>query len=1225
MAISSSKDFIVFPNDNSGRIYVNETSFTASGTWTAPAGVTSAQVILVGAGGGGGGGSAAVAAGGGGAGAVVVKNINVTPLTTYSVSIGAGGQGGLGSQNSATDLISTLPGGNGTATTFGNITVANMLTNPDFDYNVLAWDTAVVFRNATGVASASSITVFPNANGIVAGMYVSGTNLGTNAQVQTVTGNVVSLSVANAASAVQTVVRFDNGEVTLRPSNIFFNNISAGSILSNPQTQNTPASPYFQNLSNNLLMPETSQLEEAAVLTNNYVRQFGTALSTFSITNAGVPTKLAEMTAGYSKLGTGTLSTYTLTLDNTVNVFPGMYISGTGIAAGTVVLSVDSTTQVTLSATLTQSISASAVVVSYTATSGINGLLVGTGSSTSTGAPTWVSWSSLNTTAYTTGGGFTATSSTGYQGVPYIPGQTYTVSAYVSANQNVSTSTPIAFQIRSTGATYGAQSNLSYLNGTNSGTTGSIDANQPNGFFVRQATPAALTNYGGAFATTGTASNGATSVTVADATGILIGMAVTGSGIQSNTVVSTVAGTVIGISLATQAPLSNTALTFANPAGAQILGSNITVGQTGWRRISASFTTPSIATVGTNGVYAWGSTPQFIYPVVVFQQPSTNFWIDNVQLEVGNAATTWEPPVYREAQSLLMFSAATTGGNLETAHRFVKATAGTVYSGSAFVVAGGTSNQYRPLRAFVEFFDKDYNSLTRVEGANNYYPISGVAVSTAQMPNVSYPVRVGVTATSPTGTAYARFGVVNYQGAQTGSAGQVEFNIFAPQLEVAAIPTTYKKVDNTTYFYAGQAGASPVITAATVSAEGGGGGGTYNSNSVVWQYGLEGANNGGHAANNSYQSFTAGGGGAGSTTAGFNAVSPMTALSNTTTSNVAAGYNTTAGSSHPTFPMRGNYGGAAVWNTGTNTNYLPGFAGDGGYGTVLSSLNSGSPLGIAIAGGGGGAGWSTNAQNQTFPGRGNAGGGKGGGTYLVQLSGTTADYYARGLDAIANTGSGGGGGGSNQNQDPATPIDHNAAKVAVNYEAISSEYYKWEPVYNATTTIVGGSIMYGTNSLRATMQDVGNAKLQTTWQSFAILPRIPLYFPGVAARLTTAPAGVTSPQFPGLPKRVRPTVRWKDINNVLIREDRPAYDIIFAGTNTVTYLGPTGSTAGSWQTLLAPVNAAFFDVTWELLYMDAGDVIDLDFGGCQYYGYWSQGGNGADGYAIVRWFDKAVL
>ena len=41
--------------------------------------------------------------------------------------------------------------------------------------------------------------------------------------------------------------------------------------------------------------------------------------------------------------------------------------------------------------------------------------------------------------------------------------------------------------------------------------------------------------------------------------------------------------------------------------------------------------------------------------------------------------------------------------------------------------------------------------------------------------------------------------------------------------------------------------------------------------------------------------------------------------------------------------------------------------------------------------------------------------------------------------------------------------------------------------------------------------------------------------------------------------------------------------------------------------------------------MDAGDVVDVDFAaGLGYFGYKSNGGNGADGYALVRWFDKAV-
>jgi len=1217
MAISSSKDFIVFPNDNSGRVFINEASFTASGTWTAPAGVTSAQVILVGGGGGGGGGSRDVAGGGGGGGQVIVKNLTVTPLTTYQVSIGAGGQGGLGAQNSTADIVSTLPGGNGTPTTFGTVSVFNLLTNTDFDYGINGWDPAVIFRQGTGISGQSSITVYPNANGLAAGMFVAGTNVGTSAQIVSISGNIITVSVANAGT-IQAPLRFDTAQNVVRPANQFFYNVSSGEITNNTQTVGVATSPFFQNLSNNIMQPEVAQLEEAAILTNNYIRQFGTALSSFSITNAGVPTKLAEMVGGYAKVAQLTLTSTSVTVDSTLNIFPGMFLVGTGIASGTTVLSVDSLTTLTMSAGATQTRASEPITVSYTGAFGINGLIAGTSSSTSAGAPTWVSFSNLNSTT-TSNGTQTATN---FGGVPYIPGQSYTFSAYISTNVNISTSTPILFQIRSSGASWNAISSTSYLGGSNSGTTNSIDAGQANGFFVRQTTPATLTNYGGTFGTTATGSNGATTITVADATGILIGMAVTGSGIQSNTVVSSVAGTSIGLSLATNAPLSATSLSFANPSGVQMLGSNVTVGQTGWRRLSATFSTPAIASALANGQYAWGSTPQFIHPTIVFQQPSVNYWIDNVQLEVGGTTTTWRPPVYREAQTAMMMSTASTTGNLETSHRFVKATAGTVYSGSMFVIGGGTSQQYRPVRAFLEFFDRDYNSLSRFEGNNTYIGFNGVSTLTQQMPNVTYPVRVGITnQAAPVNTAFVKLGLMNFQGAQSATANAIEYHIIAPQLEIGSTATVYKEVDNVNYFFAGEAGATPIVSSALVTAEGGGGGGTYNSNMTTWQWGIEGGNNGGHAGYGSNSYMTLAGGGAGAGGPGYNAISYTPSFS--TSPN--GGFGSTLGNTHNVFPARGFHGGASQVNSGTGNTNIPGFAGDGGEGQFINGLNSGSPLGLPLGGGGGGAGWTTISTSQLTPGRGKAGGGKGGGNFIYNQSTASGDYYARGLDAIQNTGGGGGGGSSNNGNDPLGLIAHSAAQAAVNYEAISSDYFKWSPVYNATLALSTQGGFYGSNVLRATIQDTGNAKLVTDWQSFPILPRIPLYFPGVAARLTTAPGGVTSSQFPGLAKRVRPTVRWKDQNNTLIREDRPPYDIIFAGTNTITFLGAVGATSGSWQTLVAPTNAAFFDVTWELLYMDAGDIVDVDFGGCQYYGYWSFGGNGADGYALVRWFDKAVL
>jgi len=279
------------------------------------------------------------------------------------------------------------------------------------------------------------------------------------------------------------------------------------------------------------------------------------------------------------------------------------------------------------------------------------------------------------------------------------------------------------------------------------------------------------------------------------------------------------------------------------------------------------------------------------------------------------------------------------------------------------------------------------------------------------------------------------------------------------------------------------------------------------------------------------------------------------------------------------------------------------------------------------AGGGGGAGWTTaTTQNSNMPGRGNAGGGKGGGTWIVSNTGLS-NYYSRGIDALANTGSGGGGGASNQNNASSVTANH-LANTAIVYDTANANQYLWNPVYNCTTLITAAAAIYATNGLRITIQDVGNAKVQTGVNAFPILPRTVLDFTGVAARLTTAPAGVTSTQFPGLAKRIRPTIRWKTYDMQTIREDRPAYDIVFTAVNTVTYLNNiAGQTTavGAWQDLQAPVNAAYFDVTWEALYLDAGDVIDVDFNSLVYFPYSSFGGNGADGLAIVRWFDKAVF
>jgi len=102
----------------------NRAVYTGSGTWTAPAGVTSANVLVVAGGGGGGGGSYGGAGGGGAGGYLYQTTVPVTAGSTYSVIVGAGGAGtaraattvgGSGSLSSALGYLSIGGGGGGTS------------------------------------------------------------------------------------------------------------------------------------------------------------------------------------------------------------------------------------------------------------------------------------------------------------------------------------------------------------------------------------------------------------------------------------------------------------------------------------------------------------------------------------------------------------------------------------------------------------------------------------------------------------------------------------------------------------------------------------------------------------------------------------------------------------------------------------------------------------------------------------------------------------------------------------------------------------------------------------------------------------------------------------------------------------------------------------------------------------------------------------------------------
>lgn len=93
-------------------------TFTASGSWTCPEGVTTVYIDACGGGGGGAYSSPGATGGGGGGGAAAVigASISVTPGVTYTVTIG--GPGAAGTPSS----VNGVAGG---ATSFGSLLVLN--------------------------------------------------------------------------------------------------------------------------------------------------------------------------------------------------------------------------------------------------------------------------------------------------------------------------------------------------------------------------------------------------------------------------------------------------------------------------------------------------------------------------------------------------------------------------------------------------------------------------------------------------------------------------------------------------------------------------------------------------------------------------------------------------------------------------------------------------------------------------------------------------------------------------------------------------------------------------------------------------------------------------------------------------------------------------------------------------------------------------------------------
>jgi hypothetical protein len=195
----------------SGRIRVAQ--FTASGTWTAPAGVYSVNVLGVGGGGAGGNaqytgatqtGSLRGAGGGGGGGGVFDGLVPVTPGTSYTVTIGSAGisaaavtAGGGSGGNTAFGSLITCPGGQGGVSQSVG-TASNSVRSPGYastnpggswgGNGIIASNGTLTGSFGGGAACRPFLTVYPAASTVAA--YINSTHVVSTIQYNNGYGNV---------------------------------------------------------------------------------------------------------------------------------------------------------------------------------------------------------------------------------------------------------------------------------------------------------------------------------------------------------------------------------------------------------------------------------------------------------------------------------------------------------------------------------------------------------------------------------------------------------------------------------------------------------------------------------------------------------------------------------------------------------------------------------------------------------------------------------------------------------------------------------------------------------------------------------------------------------------------------------------------------------------------------------------------------------------------------
>lgn len=204
----------VFPAASGGGTKKYSLTCNSSTTWTAPAGVTLVDAVIVG-GGGGGGYSAQTTSntgynfpsGGGAGGTVTRKSIDVVPGTTYTVTVGAGGAGGVASSSGSGS--STVGQSGGTSSFAWTYNLLNGITNGAREFSNSGWKTGQ--QNSGSITSpptyASYDSSFGNTSTDINSTFgtISGISIGSNTPQFVMTGIYPSGVSTNYAEATTIV------------------------------------------------------------------------------------------------------------------------------------------------------------------------------------------------------------------------------------------------------------------------------------------------------------------------------------------------------------------------------------------------------------------------------------------------------------------------------------------------------------------------------------------------------------------------------------------------------------------------------------------------------------------------------------------------------------------------------------------------------------------------------------------------------------------------------------------------------------------------------------------------------------------------------------------------------------------------------------------------------------------------------------------------------------